>query len=151
MNKAFVREPEFDGKAYCPECGSLGVSVSETTLDQHVQEASRSRLGDAAWFCGFANCDVAYFDLFESRVAIAELRAPVYPKDSDAPICACFGFSLDDLESDVSDGKPTRIRVLLEKSKSNAANCQVLAADGHCCMREVQRLYMTRIGGGGRS
>jgi hypothetical protein len=150
MNKAFVREPEFDGKAYCPQCGSLGVAVSEATLDHHVQESVRSRLGDAAWFCGFAKCEVAYFDLFESRVAVDELRTPVYPKDVEAPLCACFGFTIDDLEADVSEGKPTRIRELLEKSKSNAANCRVLAADGCCCMREVQRLYMMRTGSGGR-
>ncbi|MDA1054987.1 MAG: hypothetical protein O3C40_31575 [Planctomycetota bacterium] len=147
MNKAFVREPEFDGKAYCPQCGSLGAAVGEATLDYHVQESGRSRLGDAAWFCGFAKCDVAYFDLFESRVSVNELRTPVYPKDADAPICACFGFTLDDLEADVTEGAPTRIRELLARSKSNEANCRVLAADGQCCLREVQRLYMTRIGG----
>jgi hypothetical protein len=151
MNKAFVREPEFDGKAYCPLCGSLGTGVSEATLDHHVQEASRSRLGDAAWFCSFAKCEVVYFDLFESRIAVDELRTPVYPKDAEAPICACFGFSIEDLQADVSDGTPTRIRELLTKSKSLEANCRVLAADGQCCMREVQRLYMARIGGLNRS
>ena len=86
MNKAFVREPEFDGKAYCPKCGSLGTAVSDPTLDQHVQESRRSRLGDAAWFCSFAKCDIAYFDLFESSVSVNELQTPVYPKDADAPI-----------------------------------------------------------------
>lgn len=150
MNKAFVREPEFDGKAYCPKCGSLGTAVSDPTLDQHVQESRRSRLGDAAWFCSFAKCDIAYFDLFESSVSVNELQTPVYPKDADAPICACFGFTIEDLESDVTDGQPARIRELLAKSKSNGANCRVLAADGQCCMREVQRLYMTRINTNGQ-
>ena len=150
MNKAFVREPEFDGKAYCPQCGSLGAAVSEATLDHHVQLAVRSRLGDAAWFCGFAKCDVAYFDLFESYVTVKELRAPVYPKDAAAPICACFGFTIEELEADVNDGTPTRIRNLLARSKSSDANCRVLAADGQCCMREVQRLYMARIANRGQ-
>ena len=145
MNKAFVREPEFDGKAYCPKCGSLGTAVSESTLDHQVRESHRSRVGDAAWFCSFAKCNIAYFDLFESSVSVNELRTPVYPKDAGAPICACFAFTIEDLESDVSDGTPTRIRELLAKSKSNDANCRVLAADGQCCMREVQRLYMTRV------
>ena len=149
MNKAFVREPEFDGKAYCPKCGSLGAAVNAVTLDQHVQQPIRSRLGDAAWFCGFPKCDIAYFDLFESSVSVNELKAPVYPKDADAPICACFGFTVEDLEADVADGTPTRIRELLARSKSSDANCRLLAADGQCCMREVQRLYMMRIGGSG--
>jgi len=150
MNKAFVREPEFDGKAYCPQCGSLGAAVSEATLDHHVLEPGRSRLGDAAWCCGFAKCDVAYFDLFESRVSVEELRTPVYPKNADAPICRCFGFTIEDLEADVTEGTPTRVRELLARSKSSDANCRVLAADGQCCMREVQRLYMARIGNKGQ-
>ncbi len=150
MNKAFVREPEFDGKAYCPRCGSLGEAVCQPALDHHVQEPFRSRLGDAAWYCGFAKCEIAYFDLFESSVVASELRAAVYPKAPDAPICACFGFTIEDIEADVADGTPTRIRELLEKSKSPQANCRVLAADGQCCMREVQRLYMLQIGGSGK-
>ena len=145
MNKAFVREPEFDGRAYCPRCGSLGTPVSSTVLDHHVQQQTRSRLGDSAWFCGFARCDVAYFDLFERSVAVNELRCAVYPKDAALPICACFGFTLEDIEADVGEGTPTRIRALLAKSKSSDAHCRTLAADGRCCMSEVQRLYMRRI------
>ncbi len=145
MNKAFVREPEDDGRAYCPQCGSLGTPVNVTTLDRHVQQQSRPQLGDSAWFCGFAKCDVAYFDLFERSVAVDELQLAVYPKDASAPICACFGFSIEDIEADVRQGTPTRIRELLAKSKSSDAQCHTLAADGRCCMREVQRLYMRRI------
>ncbi|MEZ6146759.1 MAG: hypothetical protein R3B91_15345 [Planctomycetaceae bacterium] len=142
MNKAFVREPDFDGRAYCPRCGSLGTAVTSVTLEQHLKESARQQLGETAWFCGFASCEVAYFDLYERCVTTGKLRAPVYPKASDAPICACFGFTTDDIEADVAEGTPTRIRDLLKKSRSPEARCQTLAADGHCCMREVQRLYM---------
>jgi hypothetical protein len=144
MNKAFVREPDFDGRVYCPQCGSLGVPVNRETLNQHVQEQSRASLGDDAWFCNFAGCDVAYFDQFERAVECGELQSAVYPMNADAPVCACFGFTLDDIEADVLDGTPTRIRELLAKSQSPDAHCQVLAADGRCCMREVQRLYTRR-------
>ena len=145
MNKAFVREPEFDGRAYCPRCGSLGSAVSSPSLDHNICPDSRPRMSDAAWFCGYAQCDVAYFDLFESVVAVDELRQAVYPKDPDAAICACFDFHVESIDADVRDGSPTRIRELLAKSKSSAARCRELAADGQCCMREVQRLYMRRI------
>ena len=145
MNKAFVREPEFDGRAYCPRCGSLGTPVNKATLDRHVQKQSRPGMGDSAWFCDFSRCDVAYFDLFERYVAVNELQSTVYPKDAAAPICACFGFTLEDIEADVHQGTPIRIRELLAKSKSSDAQCHTLAADGRCCMREVQRLYMRQI------
>jgi hypothetical protein len=57
-------------------------------------------------------------------------------------MCACFGFTSDDVEADIEDGQPVRIRALLAKSQSPQARCQTLAVDGNCCMREVQRLYM---------
>jgi hypothetical protein len=145
MNKAFVREPESDGRAYCPRCGSLGIPVNKATLDRHLQQQSRPRMGDSACFCDFARCDVAYFDLFERFVSVDELASTVYPKDAAAPICACFGFTLEDIEADVRQGTPARIRELLAKSESSDAHCQTLAADGRCCLREVQRLYMKWI------
>ncbi|MDG2128570.1 MAG: hypothetical protein P8K08_11300 [Fuerstiella sp.] len=144
MNKAFVREPDFDGRVYCPRCGSLGVPVHRETLDHHLRKQSRPCLGDAAWFCDFARCNVGYFDQFERAVEVEELQTSVYPKNVDAPVCACFGFTLDDIEADVLDGTPTRIRELLARSQSPDARCQTLSADGRCCMREVQRLYTRR-------
>ena len=145
MNKAFVREPEFDGRAYCPRCGTLGIAVLKPTLDAHLKEASRARIGDSAWFCEFARCAVVYFDQFERFAEVDDLTSPIFPKDARAPICACFGFTVEDVEADVQQGTPTRIRQLLARSKSSEAQCLTRAADGQCCMRQVQRLYMRRV------
>jgi len=145
MNKAFTREPDADGRVHCPRCRSLGIPVSKATLDWHVQETSRQGLGDSAWFCDFSRCEIGYFDQFDRTVEVDELKSMVYPKSPTAPICACFGFTLTEIEADVEQGTPIRIRKLLEKSKSSSAQCETRAADGRCCMREVQRLYMKRI------
>ncbi len=142
MNKAFVREPEFDGRAYCPRCGTLGTAVNAGPLDTHIQPESRTRMHDSAWYCGFARCEVAYFNLLETVVVMDELKAPIYPYDLGAPLCACFGLCYDDVEADVHDDSPTRIRRLLAKSQSAEASCRTLAVDGQCCMAEVQKLYM---------
>jgi len=142
MNKAFVREPEFDGRAYCPRCGTLGAPVEHGPLDAHIKQSARTKMGDCAWFCSYPHCEVAYFNLFEAVVLADELTAPVYPKDLDASMCACFGFAYDDVDADVREGTPTRIRELLAKSKSSEARCSQLAADGRCCMSAVQELYM---------
>jgi hypothetical protein len=142
MNKAFVREPDDDGRAYCPRCKSLGTPVGPGPLDTHVRSEPRTKMHDAAWYCGYPHCEVAYFNQFDAVILVDELVAPVYPKDLDAPICACFGLKYDDIEADVRDDKPTRIRELLAKSKSAAANCSTLAADGRCCIGAVQELYM---------
>lgn len=142
MNKAFVREPEDDGREYCPRCRSLGVEVGSGPLDSHVRSDARGKLRDTAWFCNFPRCEVAYFNQFGVVVTIDELVAPVYPKDARAPICACFGLGYDDVVADVDGGTPTRIRALLARSKSPEANCRTLAPDGRCCLTAVQELYM---------
>lgn len=142
MNKAFVREPEPDGRAFCPRCGALGFPVERGPLDTHIRPEARGKLGDSAWFCGFPRCDVAYFNLFEMTVLVEELKGPVYPKDLDAPICACFGLNYDDVEADVQSDSPTRVRALLARSKTAEAQCATLASDGRCCMAAVQELYM---------
>jgi hypothetical protein len=146
MNKAFVREPEPDGRAYCPQCGTLGFPVGMASLDHQIQTDSRSKLGEAAWFCAFSRCDVAYFDLFERVAIVSELRHPIYPKDMNAPICPCFGFTLEDIDLAIQQRSPASIRELLVKSKSNSANCKNLAPNGQCCMQEVQRLYIRGVG-----
>jgi hypothetical protein len=142
MNKAFVREPDDDGRAFCPKCGSLGVPVMGGPLDTHVRPEARAKMLHDAWFCNFPRCDVAYFNQFEGIVTIDELNRSVYPKDPDAPICACFGFTYDEVAADVEEGTPRRIRELLAKSKSPEAKCTTLAADGRCCIGAVQELFM---------
>jgi hypothetical protein len=111
-------------------------------MDAHCLPEARGRMRDAAWFCGYARCDVVYFNLFESTINTDELQAPVYPKDPQAPLCACFGFTLDEVLADVQEGTPTRIRQLLLRSQSPEAHCATAAVDGQCCLREVQRLYV---------
>lgn len=142
MNKAFVREPDFDGRGYCPRCGSLGTSVGRAVLRTHVQPALLDRIGDAAWFCGFPRCNVAYFNILDAIVTVSDLMGPVYPKSDQASLCACFGFTMEEIEADAADDQPVRIRALLARSKSPEARCSELAADGQCCLREIQRLYM---------
>lgn len=145
MNKAFLREPDDNGDRNCPKCGSLGVPVSSDVLTRQIQPSARSDLSDTAFFCPFARCEVAYFDLFERTAPVDRLNAPVWPKDSDALLCACFGLTANDIEDDLSEGKPTRVRVLLERAKTPAAQCAALAADGRCCVAEVQRYYLRRM------
>lgn len=141
MNKAFVREPDFDGRAFCPRCGTLGLPVEADVLDRRIKTESRNKLGATAWFCNFPRCDAAYFNLFEAIVLVDELVSPVYPKDLDAPLCACFGLDYDAVAADVAEGTPTRIRDLVAKSKTPDARCEALAADGRCCLAAVQELY----------
>jgi hypothetical protein len=141
MNKAFVRESD-STDVLCPRCGAVGVDALGSAVAGHVPAEARRALAATAYFCPTPTCAVAYFDAFEAQVPIEALLQAVYPKDPDAPLCACFGLSRDDVEADVTEGTPRRIRELLAKSKSPEAHCETASATGRSCLPDVQRYYL---------
>ena len=141
MNKAFIREPEHAGDN-CPRCGSKGDRIRKETLEHQLTDELRSRISESASFCPSPNCEVAYFDCFERVVLASELPRPVYPKSPDAPICACFGLTREDIEQDVQEGVTTRVKAAVERSQSPAASCRTMAANGRSCIPYVQQYYM---------
>ena len=141
MNKAFVREPDSTVE-YCPRCGAKGEPVGSKTLAAHLTESQRGRLSDPANFCPSPQCVVAYFDSFERAVLADDLPRPVYPKDPEAPICACLGLTRADIEQDVREGVTTRTKAALAKAKSPDARCVEAAANGRPCIAYVQKYFM---------
>jgi hypothetical protein len=142
MNKAFVREPDETAELPCPACGSLGIAVQRETWQAHVKPEATGGLSESAFFCAFPRCDVVYFDMFERRVTTGDVLHGIYPKDPDAPICACFGLTAADVQADVDEGGVRRVRELLAKAESPAAHCRTAAPSGRTCVGEVQRYYM---------
>ena len=112
------------------------------TVAAHLPQGEASGLADAAFFCPYATCPVAYFDVFERVLTTDRLAHSVWPKDPGAPICACFGFTSDEIEADVREGSVRRTRELVEKAKSPAAHCATASASGRSCVADVQRYYM---------
>jgi len=141
MNKAFIREPDRTAD-YCPRCGSKGEPVGSITLRAHLTDLQLARIADPANFCPSPQCPVAYFDGFERVVLAADLQRPVYPKDSSAPICACFGLTRAETEKDVREGVVTRTKAVLERAKSTEARCLEMAANGRPCVAFVQKYYI---------
>ena len=142
MNKAFTREPDEPDELHCPRCGALGSPVGAATIAAHLGEGARSSLSSTVCFCPTPTCPVAYFDHFEQTIAASDLNRAVYPKDPQAPICACFKLKADDVEADAQAGNPAGVRELIRMSQTAAARCETLAASGKCCVPEVQKLYM---------
>lgn len=143
MNKAFLREPDHD-EYLCPRCKASGDAVPESAVATFVAPDIRKQLADTVYFCATASCPVAYFDAMEASIAADALSRPVFPKHPDAPLCGCFGLTLDDVDADIAEGVPRRIRELLARSKSPEARCATAAPSGRCCLPEVQRLYFKR-------
>ena len=145
MNKAFVREQDADIR-HCPRCGSLGQPVGSSTLNHWLTVTSREELGDRAMFCPLPSCPTAYFDQFERMVNTDALQRPAWPKSLNAPLCACFGLTAEEVDADIDDGGVARVRSVVERSRMPDARCQTLAANGHCCVAEVQKYYFKRRG-----
>ena len=141
MNKAFVREPDAADER-CPRCGAIGQPVSRMIIDAYVIESERDHVSIPANFCPTPVCEVAYFDVFERVILTASLIKTVYPKDPDAPICACFGLSAQDIDLDIQEGVNTRTKACVLKAKTAAARCNDLAANGRPCVMEVQRYFI---------
>jgi len=146
MNKAFVREPDTT-EVLCPDCGAAGIETLRAAFETHVPAYMRRPLAASTYFCPTPTCSVAYFDAFEATVPVEILTKGVYPKDSAAPLCPCFGLTMDDVEADVAEGTPTRIRALFAKAKSPAARCDELSPTGRSCIPDVQRCYFKLRGG----
>ncbi|MDZ7618055.1 MAG: hypothetical protein U1E05_13710 [Patescibacteria group bacterium] len=141
MNKAFVREPD-QSADFCPHCGSKGEPVGSETLRAFLTDPQRRAFAESASFCPSPKCDVVYFDGFERTILTTAVERPVYPKDPAAPICGCFGLTVEDIERDVREGVTTRTRDTLEKAKAPAAQCRTMAANGRPCIAYVQKCYM---------
>jgi len=146
MNKAFVREPDATD-VLCPRCGAAGTSSLRVAFETHVPAEARRAMAASIYFCPTPSCPVAYFDAFEAVIATDTLVQPVYPKDPTAPLCPCFGLTMEDVEADVAEAVPRRIRELLAKSKSPAARCEELSPTGRSCIPDVQRCYFKLRGG----
>jgi len=146
MNKAFCREPDAQAPR-CPGCGADGAEVSAETVASHVAAGAAQTLGEPLFCCVTDSCAVAYFDLFERSIPMGDARGFFWPKDPTGPLCACHGLTCDDVDADVAEGTPTRVRAVVEQASAPAAECARLAADGRSCAARVKREYMRRRGG----
>ena len=144
MNKAFCREPDETRPPRCPRCGVEGTRVDAAILAGHVGAAAVERLGEPAYFCGTDACDVAYFDLLERTVAVGDARGLPWPKDPAGTLCACHGLTADDVDADIAEGAPTRVREVVRRAGLADAACAALAADGRPCVARLQRYYVRR-------
>lgn len=142
MYKASQKEPDSNAPPRCPGCGAVGVVVAAETLAAHVTSAES--LAEPGSFCETDNCPVAYFDLFERTIPVAEARGLFWPKDPTGPLCNCHGLTADDVDEAIASGDLTRIRDVVRSSAATDAACGVRSGDGRPCAARVQRYFVRR-------
>ena len=150
MNKAFCKEPDTTLPPQCPRCGNVGVQVGPETLAAHVVAEATESLGEPAYYCDTDTCEVAYFDLLERVVPVAEARGLPWPKNPAGPLCGCHGLTIDDVDADLAEGAPTRVKRVVQQAGQPGAECVMKSPDGRSCVARVQRYYMRRHAHSGR-
>ena len=141
MNKAFVREPD-QVDSRCPRCDSQGHAVGPQTLAVWLSPDQRKVLAERAYFCANSQCPVVYYDDFAGIVDRAVLQGPIPVKDLDAPLCACFGLTREDVELDIDEGGVSRTKAAVLRAQSDEARCATQAPNGRTCVPEVQGYYL---------
>jgi hypothetical protein len=127
--------------ARCPESGTPGVSVSQTTVKALLTETALSRYEAGEFrFCPEPNCDVVYVDTSGQRFTVAEVRVPVGQKSAAAtrPVCYSFGETEESIGAEIRRTGQSlaaeRIRAHIEAGR---CACDVRNPRGACCLGEV--------------
>jgi len=142
MNKAFIKEIDASSDTRCPRCGSLGTPVFRQTLEAHLLPDGAAIFSDTALFCEYPPCEVAYFDHLQRIAEVSLLKHPVYPKSLDAPICGCFGYTIDQIELDVEEGTNRRVKEMWQRGNSPEACCSINSPNGQSCLPAIQRYFL---------
>lgn len=144
MSRAFVKEQDAPDPR-CPGCGGRGVSVPATAVRARTTtDRSRALDGDAR-FCEDAGCDTAYFDGFGTAIQIGELTHPAWPKDGDAPVCACFGITEGQVEACAEAGDKGQMKTWIDRIHGPERRCTTAAADGRSCEAALRRIFMAGL------
>ncbi|RLS36187.1 MAG: hypothetical protein DWH79_00230 [Planctomycetota bacterium] len=144
MNKAFCKEPEQSARPLCPRCGAEGQAVGAATLRAHLAAADAESLAEPAAWCDSENCPVAYFDGLERIVEVSRATGIHWPKDPTGVLCNCHGLTCEDVDADLAEGEPTRVREVVRRAAEPGAKCILKSADGRSCVARVQRFYLRR-------
>lgn len=145
MSRAFVREPDA-AQPRCPQpagCGGLGEPVAAVTLRANLDDSVAATLTSEAYFCPDPGCDVAYFDAVGGRVGVDQLRERRWPKDGDAPLCACFGVHEATITGWGRDGRTDLMRAFLATAATPEARCLTRTHAGQSCVRNARRAFMS--------
>ena len=142
MYKADIKEPDSSLPPRCPRCNADGLQVGSTTLKAHLASEAAESLGEPAYWCATNDCPVAYFDLFERSVDCKASHGLYWPKDPAGPLCCCYGLTADEVDADIAEQVPSRVRAVVQKAGLPDAACTTKSPDGRSCVARVQRYYV---------
>lgn len=124
-------------KHRCPVCAEESLAVSVTTILQHIKTPWQWHAKEQGYyFCSNPGCSVVYFAEDNSFINLSELRTIVgiKAKTKDAPICYCFGVSVDEALHN-----PDAKAFVIQQTQLHNCACAIRNPSGRCCLKDFPK------------
>lgn len=130
----------------CPECGNDAKQIATETVRNMVEPFGNQDIEDDVRYriCKTEECKVVYFvDELDQQFTIGGIRErPNCKLDTDAnphPLCYCFGYDKEHIESDVAENGKTNIDDwITERVQAEECACRWKSPLGSCRLGDVR-------------
>lgn len=128
----------------CPNCGSIGVAVNNTTVKNIILQKHKNQvLNDEQWFiCPHFDCKIVYFTEEGSSFKQNDVNVKIWYKDSsdNTPICYCSDLTRGEIINAVKNGCKTIDSVQKYTNKNITGKCLRKNPLGKCCRNVFLRV-----------
>ncbi len=134
----------------CPVNGARSKQVDMVTVKSLVRRLPLGMRNTQYYFCDSSECEVVYFPLDTQAPLFrrGDLMVRVGAKETEEPIpvCYCFGFTREDIESEVAEtGSSTIAEQISTEVKAGNCACEMKNPFGKCCLGDVTRAAEDRL------
>ena len=135
--------PSVVRKRICPHDGSEGKPVKLITLKSLLKAAALEQLDPLQFysFCASSDCSVVYFFEASQSFTIADLKVPVFQKDTaeKVPVCYCFGWNRRRIREEIEQERISSVVASITTHvKAKRCGCEVNNPQGSCCLANVR-------------
>jgi hypothetical protein len=134
----------------CPQDGTKGKPVQLITLKSLLVPVALEQLNPASayGFCPSTNCPIVYFSEQGQTFTTADLKVPVFQKNVDENVfaCYCFGWSRQRIREELNQsGKSNAVDMITTHIKAKRCGCEVNNPQGSCCLENVRSVVKQTV------
>jgi hypothetical protein len=144
------QESESHWQRLCPQDGTKGKPVQLITLKSLLVPVALEQLNPASayTFCSSPNCPIVYFSEQGQTFTTADLKVPVFQKNVDENVfaCYCFGWSRQRIREELNQsGKSNVVDRIMTHVKAKRCGCEVNNPQGSCCLENVRSVVKQTV------
>ncbi|OIP68424.1 MAG: (2Fe-2S)-binding protein [Oscillatoriales cyanobacterium CG2_30_44_21] len=127
----------------CPLNGKSGKLVGLVTLKSLLIPTALEQINAESIyrFCASSDCPVVYFSENQQVFNTYHLKVPVFQKDQDeeVPACYCFGWTRQRIRKEIEEqGQTQAIASISSHIKAKRCGCEFNNPQGYCCLANVR-------------